>query len=172
MGLPLETERLWIRALSVDDIDAFHGVFGDAEVMRWIPSGASRDIKHSTERLNWMIKHQDEQGFSLWAVIEKVTGDFVGDCGIVLVEGEGPEVELAYHLDRSRWGKGYVSEAASACLDYALGELELEEVVGITDPEHFVSRRVMEKIGMTFEGPAHYYGKQMVKYSKSRAGAA
>lgn len=154
------------------DLDAFHGIFGDPEVMRWIPSGPSRDLDHSRERLQALLSHQFRNGFSLWAVIEKETERFIGDCGLMLVEGTGPEVELAYHLGREHWGNGYVSEAAAACVDFGLDELGIDEIVALSHPEHFVSRRVMEKIGMTLEGHVHHYGMQMVKYSISRLGAA
>jgi ribosomal-protein-alanine N-acetyltransferase len=132
----------------------------------------SRDLEHSAERLAWMIEHQEKHGFSLWAVVEKESGDLVGDCGLIYVGGRGPEIELAYHLARDRWGRGYVTEAAAACVDYGLGELDLEEIIALTDPGHFVSRRVMEKIGMTFDGHATYYGEEMAKYSISSLGAA
>lgn len=170
MGLPLETERLIIRELTLGDLDAFHEVFGDPEVMRWIPTGPSRDRDHSLQRLQTLIEHQRQHGFSLWAVIERETMDFVGTCGLLYLEGKGPDVELAYHLARSRWGRRYVSEAAAACVAYGLDELGLEEIVAITDPDHFVSRRVMEKIGMVFKGMGEYYGRTMVRYEISGLG--
>lgn len=165
MPLPLETERLIIRELTIEDLEDFHAVFGDEEVMARIPSGVSRDLDHSAERLKWLIEHQGAHGFSLWAIVEKETGEFVGDCGLLLVEGKGPDVELAYHLARSRWGRGYGGEAAAACIEYGLDELELERIVALAEPTHFVSRRVMEKIGMTYEGRGRYYGREMVVYS-------
>lgn len=165
MPLPLETERLIIRELAMDDLEPFHAVFGDAEVMARIPSGVSRDLDHSAERLRWMIDHQKQHGFSLWAIVERSSDEMIGTCGLILVEGKGPDVELAYHLARSRWGNGYGGEAAAACIDYGLGELELERIIAVADPMHFVSRRVMEKVGMSFERRGRFYGQDMVVYS-------
>jgi ribosomal-protein-alanine N-acetyltransferase len=164
MGLPLRTDRLLIRPLSPGDLEPFHEVFGDPEVMSRIPSGVSRDVEHSAERLAWLIDHHDKHGFSLWAVEELETGEMIGDCGLVLVEGKGTEVELAYHLARSRWGRGYGGEAAAAVVDYGLGELGLDEIIAIAEQDHFVSRRVMEKVGMLFDGKGIYYGQEMARY--------
>lgn len=165
MPLPLETARLVIRPLALDDLEAFHEVFGDAEVMARIPGGASNGIEHSQRRLEKLIEHQDKHGFSLWGLIEKDSGELVGDCGLVLLEGKGPEVELAYHLARSRWGRGYGGEAAAACVRFGLDELELSRIVAVTDPGHFVSRRVMEKVGLTYEGRGTHYGREMAVYA-------
>ena len=167
---PLETTRLYLRPLTPEDLDAFHAVFGDPEVMARIPAGASRDLQHSKERLDYLIEHQDEHGFSLWAMVEKDCGEVVGDCGLLLVEGEGPDVELAYHLRRDRWEQGYVTEAAREVIRYGLKELQLPRVVALTDPDHFVSRRVMEKVGMSHEGEALYYGRTLALYAISGLG--
>jgi [ribosomal protein S5]-alanine N-acetyltransferase len=161
---PLETERLRIRPLEASDLDAFHGVFGNAEVMRWIPDGPSQDIEQSRARLTALIEQQQASGFSLWAVIERSSGEYVGDCGLMPLEGTGPEIELAYHLDRSRWGRGYVSEAAAECIRYGLDDLNLDEIIAVTHPDHFTSRRILEKIGMTFDGVTHNYGRRMARY--------
>lgn len=148
----------------MEDLEPFHAVFGDPEVMARIPSGVSRDLDHSRERLAWLIEHNDKHGFSLWAIEERETQEMIGDCGLVLVEGKGTEVELAYHLARSRWGRGYGGEAAGAVVDYGLNELDLDEIIAVAEPDHFVSRRVMEKVGMHFDGRGIYYGKEMARY--------
>lgn len=164
----LETPRLVLRSFTEDDLPALHQVFGDPEVMRWVPSGVSQDLEHSRARLAKIIQHEQDNGFSLWALLEKETGELVGDAGLWLVEGEGPDVELAYHLLPSRWGRGYVSEAAAECVRFGLHDLGLDEVIAISDPGHFVSRRVMEKIGMSFTGLEHRYDRKMAVYSISR----
>ncbi len=170
MGLPIRTSRLILRELTMDDLEPFHVVFGDAEVMARIPSGVSTDIDHSRTRLQWMIDHQARHGFSLWAIEEQSTGEMIGDCGLLLMEGKGPDVELAYHLARSRWGRGYGAEVALACVHYGLGELGMERIIAIADPDHFVSRRVMEKVGMRYDGRGHYYGRDLVRYAISGLG--
>lgn len=167
---PLETPRLLLRPFTEADLDAFHAVVGDPEVMARTPAGVSRNREGSKERLRYLIEHQDDHGYSLWAVVEKDTGEVVGDCGLLLVEGVGPDIELAYHLRRDRWGRGYVTEAARECVRFGLKEAGLPRVIALTEPEHFVARRVMEKIGMSHEGEATHYGRALALYVISGLG--
>lgn len=167
--LPLETERLRIRPFSLDDVEAHHSrIAGDAEVMRVSPRGASPSVERTREAVERYIADQREHGFSLWAVDERDTREYVGCCGLSLVEGRGPDVEVAYRFARDRWGKGYATECTRACLAYGLGELGLPRIVAMTAPDHAASRRVMEKSGMRFVGPATFYGLDLVLYETTR----
>ena len=168
--LPLETARLEIRPFEEGDLLAFHAIFGDPEVMARIPFGASRDLEESRRRMQRMIDHQRDHGFSLWALVEKSSGELIGDCGLFYAEGVGPEIELGYHLNKSRWRMGYITEAAMECVRFGLEDLGLETIIAIADPDHFVSRRVMEKVGMTFEGMGRYYDRESVRYVISSLG--
>jgi ribosomal-protein-alanine N-acetyltransferase len=136
--------------------------------MRFIPRGASPSLERTRAAVERFIRHEREHGFGLWAVELKDTGELIGDTGLTLVEGSGPEVEVAYHYGQPWWGQGYATEAASACLAYGLRECGMTEIIAICFPEHIASRRVMEKSGMTYVGVAHYYELDLVKYSKRR----
>ncbi len=168
MNFPLETKRLYIRPFRSEDAEELHKIFGDPEVMKRIPDGASPTLQVSQQKLAKIIKHQEEHGFSLWALIEKENRTLIGDCGFILVEGRGPEIELSYDIARAFWGKGYVTEAARACLRFGFENLKLNRIIAITDPDHFASRRVMEKIGMTHDGIVYYYNRDLVQYSASK----
>ncbi|HET7699601.1 MAG TPA: GNAT family N-acetyltransferase [Candidatus Limnocylindria bacterium] len=169
MPLPLETRRLVIRSFSPLDAEALHErVFGDPEAMRFIPRGASPSVDRTRAAVERFMRHEREHGFGLWAVELKETGMLIGDCGLVHVEGTGPEIEVAYHFGRPWWGQGIATEAAAACLAYGFSELRLEEIIAICFPEHAASRRVMEKIEMRFSGMARYYDLDLVKYVKRR----
>jgi ribosomal-protein-alanine N-acetyltransferase len=165
VAFPIETPRLVIRSFELADAEALHErVFGDEETMRFIPRGASPSVERTRGAIQRFIRHERQHGFGLWAVELRATGEFIGDCGLVYVEGTGPEVEVAYHLAREWWGRGLATEAARACLDYGFRELGLPEIIAICYPEHAASRRVMEKAGMRYAGPARYYELELVKY--------
>lgn len=115
-----------------------------------------------------IMKYQEEHGLSMWAIIEKETGRVIGDCGLILVEGKGPEIELTYDIAWDAWGKGYATEAGRECLRYGFEELGLDRIIAITYPSHAASRRVMEKCGMRYEGCREYYGHEMVVYVMTR----
>jgi RimJ/RimL family protein N-acetyltransferase len=165
MAFPLETERLFIRPLRVEDAGETHCISSDPEVMRWIPTGPSDSLETTWRKLARYAEHQARHGFSLWAVIEKTSGRIVGDCGLFLVEGRGPDVELAYRFARDAWGKGYASEAARECVRYGLEDLGLARIIAITAPEHVASRRVMEKIGLIDRGTTRLYERDLVLYA-------
>jgi RimJ/RimL family protein N-acetyltransferase len=99
-----------------------------------------------------------ENGYAVWAVVLRETGQLVGQCGLQPVEGRGPEIELAYHFNKACWNKGYATEAAAAVLSYAFETLRLESVIAIVMPQNVASCRVAEKAGMRFACIATYYG--------------
>ncbi len=166
---PIETERLLIRPFEPSDAEAIFETWGDPVAMRCIPSGAHPDIETSRRQIGRFREHQAAHGFSLWPVVEKATGSILGDCGLLLAEWRGPEVELAYRFGRAAWGKGYATEAAGACLRYGFEVAGLDAIIAVTQPDHVASRRVMEKNGMRFVGMVRYYGMDLVKYVKTRA---
>ena len=167
LAFPIETPRLIIRSFQVGDAEMLHErVFGDEETMKFIPRGASPSVERTRGAVERFIRHEREHGFGLWAVELKATGELIGDCGLYLVQGVGPDVEVAYHFGKRWWGQGYATEAASACLAYGFTECGLSEIIAICFPEHIASRRVMEKSGMRYVGPARYYDLDLVKYVK------
>ena len=168
MSFPIETERLLIRPFALDDAEEIQAIWRDPETMRWIPSGPVATVEAARAKIERFIAHQDAHGFSLWVVREKATGRIVGDCGLILVELKGPEVELAYRFGREFWGRGYATEAAGACLRYGFERLGLERIIAITSPEHVASRRVMEKNGLAYVEKATFYGRELVKYAIDR----
>ena len=71
---------------------------------------------------------------AFWALIERETGDLIGDAGVGLIEGIGPEHELGYTLGSRWWGRGYATEAARAVRDHALGPLGLADLLALVRP--------------------------------------
>ena len=104
-------------------------------------------------------------GFGLWAVVEKETGVMVGQCGLSWQSlGDGRQVpEVGYLLERAAWHKGYATEAARACRDYAFEILGFEEVYSIIRDNNLPSQAVARRNGMTVRGSfvKHYYGMDM-----------
>jgi ribosomal-protein-alanine N-acetyltransferase len=147
--LPILTRRLIVRPFTLADFEAIHAVWSDPEVMGPVPSRAY-DREKSWARLSEAFSHQARHGFSKWAVVEKASGKVIGECGVHYLEN-GPDIELGYKLARARWGQGFASEAAQACLDWALAERP-ERVVAIVDSANTRSARILGKIGMVRGG--------------------
>jgi ribosomal-protein-alanine N-acetyltransferase len=159
------TERFELRLLVPEDAEPLHRLYGDPEAMRYVGAdGRARTPEQTAAGVGRLIGHQQQHGFSLWAVTERETGEVVGVAGLVLEDFEGPEVEVVYELQRDAWGRGIATEAARACLDVAFGQLGLRRVIALAYPENAPSVRVMQKIGMAPDGEVETYGRRMVRY--------
>ena len=165
--LPLETERLRIRPLEPErDAEPLFELWGDAEAMRFVrpPSGSLDEARDRLEEIVALSR----SGWGTWALDERETDRLVGLVGLFPLEWKGPEIELAYQLVPSRWGRGYATEAGAALLDAAWRETDLDHVVAVAFEENRGSTRVMEKLGMTYEGPTSYREHELVRYSIAR----
>jgi ribosomal-protein-alanine N-acetyltransferase len=166
--LPIQTERLRLRALSDDDetVERLHAIYGDAQTMQYIGTSGTpaSDVATTRRILGRLVEHGRLHGFTLWAVDERDDEPLVGLCGLMWVEGHGPEVEAAYLFRRDRWGCGYASEALRAVLGVAHRELGLERVVALAYPDNDASRRVMEKAGMRADGHREAYGRTLTRH--------
>ncbi|HEY3294102.1 MAG TPA: GNAT family N-acetyltransferase [bacterium] len=168
MPLPLETERLIIRSFTPDDAEAMFKVLGDAETMRFFLIWLAKSVENARGFIGWVTGMERDFGYSFWAVVEKTSGEVIGDCGLAPLEGEGPEVELGCDLRKDKWNQGYATEAGIACLEYGFRELKLDRIVAVTNPQNFAAQRALEKLGFTEEGRGEHYGGESVEYAKYR----
>ena len=145
----IETERLVLRPLTPEDELALSSILSDAETMRWYPRPLT-----ANEVRSWIERQMGRYpgGSGLLGMVEKVTGELIGDCGPVWQEIQGrAELEIGYHVNRERWNHGFASEAARTVMDYAFRRFDVERVVSMIRPENAASRRVAEKNGLTVE---------------------
>jgi ribosomal-protein-alanine N-acetyltransferase len=163
----LETERLVLRTWTPDDDADALTIYRDPEVMYFLGGVTDQSPEDVGRRLTRLIGYHEQHGFGLWAVLEKVSGKVVGACGLKFLE-DGAEVEVGYHLARAVWGRGYATEAAGACLRHGFDRLRLEQIVGVVALANHASRRVLEKIGMTFERIGWHYNRDVRVYVASR----
>jgi len=128
------------------DLDAISGLLGDPAVMRYYPATMSRD--EAAGWIEWNLRNYAEHGHGLW-IIETLTGDFVGDCGLTWQDVRGvKELEVGYHVIPSMQGRGMATEAAAACRDFARDHALAKDLIAIIHPDNRASRRVAEHIGM------------------------
>jgi len=173
VSFTLQTPRLTIRTFERDDADVWIAMVSDPEVRRFLPPGPVPTVETFERALESRIAMEREIGYAMWAVDDRTTGTFIGQCGIrpanSMDESAGSEIDLAYHLARVAWNKGYATEAATAVLAHGLGPLGLDCIMAVVVPENVGSWRVMEKAGMRYEGLADYYGlKGLKKYVAER----
>ncbi|WKZ39347.1 MAG: GNAT family N-acetyltransferase [Anaerolineales bacterium] len=148
----LETNRLLLRHLIMDDLNELFALYSDPEIRKYFPEGVL-NYEETKEELEWhMNGHPRRPELGLWATIHKETGKFIGRCGLLpwTLDGQD-EVEIAYLLDKAYWKQGLATEAAQDILQYGFEQLNLSRLICMIDPENIASQRVAERIGMTFE---------------------
>jgi [ribosomal protein S5]-alanine N-acetyltransferase len=149
----LETERLLLRKMRLDDAEAMFAYASDPEVTRYVPWDTHRSMEDSESFLGFATEGYERGDFGGWGVVLKDDGVFIGTCGIDV--GYAPEharAELGYVLSREHWGKGLMPEAVRAVIRLSFGRMGLNRVEARCIAENTASARVMEKAGMTYEG--------------------
>jgi RimJ/RimL family protein N-acetyltransferase len=159
----ITTGRLRLRRPRASDEAAMVALDSDPEVMRFVGSPAGpRPAEETLARARQRIA--GEHGALGWWVVEaRDDGAFCG-LGLLLPMPDGDDLELGYRLVRRAWGQGIATEAAGALVDYALGQLDLARLVAVVYPDNAASRRVLEKLGFTCEGPSEYKGAHVLRY--------
>jgi ribosomal-protein-alanine N-acetyltransferase len=167
----IETPRLLLRPFTREDAPVHARIYAKPEVTRFLARGpflGEEAARRSRAALDLFIEHWREHGFGVWAVIDRATGDLIGQCGLKYLP-ESPEVEILYALDSPYWGRGIATEAAGAALRHGFESTPLDRIVAVAMPEHLRSHRVMQKLGMTHQGLVEVYGGiRAVLYTISR----
>ena len=145
--MKIETKRLVLRELTRDDLADLHEILSDPESMQHYPEPFTRE--KSQRWIEWNLENYATYGFGLWAVILKDQNLFLGDCGITMQCIDGKlEPEIGYHINRAHTGKGYATEAARACREYAFDVLKFPKVYSYMKDTNIASQKVALKNGM------------------------
>ncbi len=158
----LETERLYLREMTQDDFPLLCRHLQDAEVM-YAYEHAYSDAEVQ-EGIDKQFQRYAEHGFGVWAVILKETEELIGQCGLSMQPCEESEVlEIGYIFQKKHWHKGYATEAARACRDYAFDALGAKEVFSLIRDTNIASQNVARRIGMDIRRSyiKHYRGIDM-----------
>ena len=145
----LETKRLLLREMSPDDFQAMFQVLGDPQTMWHYPY--TPDGQHVRDWIERNINRYMKDGFGLWAVCLKETGELIGDCGLTLQNINGEILtEIGYHIRRDCHRKGYASEAARGVRDWVFQNTDYQAVYSYCRYTNLPSIKTAESIGMHF----------------------
>jgi RimJ/RimL family protein N-acetyltransferase len=162
----IRTERLILRPILAEDLDAYAAMYADPEVVRFISDGTTASRDETAEWLERSIRRNELDGWDMRSVVRAADGTVLGRCGIAVREIEGRvEREVGYLLGREHWGRGYATEAASAMRDHALGELGLRRVIALIQPGNAASKRVAARLGMAYERDVEFHDRPVELYS-------
>jgi ribosomal-protein-alanine N-acetyltransferase len=153
MGVRLETERLVLRALRSDDAQTVARLAGRREIAH---TTISIPHPYSVEQAReWIATHAGQGSPSkerVLGITTKADDQLIGAVSLREIDTEHSQAEMGFWIGVDRWGKGYAAEAARAVIAYAFGELKLNRVYAHHMARNPASGRVLEKIGMKWEG--------------------
>lgn len=169
-ALQIETPRLILRLPQRVDLDAWAEFGRDEEATRHI--GGVQARSPAWRSLAATLGSWHLQGFGMFSVIEKSTGQWVGRVGPWQPD-EWPGTEVGWSIARRAWGMGYAPEAATASMDWAFDTLGWDEVIHTIDPQNTNSKTVAAKLGSSFLRmgglPEPHVGKPVEIWGQTRA---
>jgi RimJ/RimL family protein N-acetyltransferase len=178
-AIALTTERLILRQIGADDLDAHMTLLNTPAVMRHLGGVQPREViaaKHAASRASFAAR-----GFGFMLMIEQETGAIVGHCGLRYLAhprapNAGKDHEIGWLVREDRWRRGYAYEAMRAVVDWGFGVHHALRIVALTAEANAGSWRLMEKLGMTrrrdldFRDPAMPPGEETtIQYALTRA---
>lgn len=163
----LETERLALREMSLDDLDFIAEMLADPLVMRFYPQTYSRE-----EAAGWIERQMDRyarHGSGLWLTLDRATGEPAGQVGLLRQTVDGvEEPEVGYLFHHRCWSKGFATEAASAVRDWAFRVRGEPYVISLIRPENVPSQGVAMRIGMRPERETVFHGLRHMVFKVKR----
>jgi ribosomal-protein-alanine N-acetyltransferase len=167
----LRTKRLLLRRWTEEDRVPLAAINSDHDVMRYRFAPLNR--QQSDELIDEIETCFDQHGFGLWAVERRQDSQLLGFTGLAISDFGAPfcpAIDIGWTLAKNAWGYGYATEAATASLGFAFGELQLSEVVAHTTSLNASSQAVMRRLGMThnpiddFDGPWYPAGHPLRRF--------
>jgi ribosomal-protein-alanine N-acetyltransferase len=150
MTFSFSTDRLRIRPWSRSDRGALARMTGDADMMRYLSQGQPWSDERIDELAGRIDAHRARHGISFGALEWRASGEVVGLSG--LQQLDSGEFELGWWIWKDYWGQGLAIEGTRPFVDHARDAMGLDRLVAVIDPGNAASRRVAEKLGMSFEG--------------------
>jgi len=147
----LETERLWLRPMSVDDAEFILALLNEPSFLRYIGDKQVRSIEDARQYiLNGPVASYERHGLGLLLVELKGSQTPIGMCGL-LKRDELPEPDIGFALMPDFWNKGFAFEAAAAVLQDARDRLKLERILAITSLDNEASIKLLARLGFKFD---------------------
>jgi [ribosomal protein S5]-alanine N-acetyltransferase len=148
----LETERVILRKITLSDVDDVFEYASDNNVSRYTTWESHKTIEDTLAFLNVVINKYENMQPSDWGIVDKETNKFIGTCGWVYWNVVHNRAEIGYALSRSFWNKGLMTEAVEKVIDFGFNHMNLNRVEARCNVVNGGSERVMQKVGMKYEG--------------------
>ena len=166
----VESARLLLRPWTNAYEDDWARILAEPAVVRFISGGEPYTREEAFQNSRRSERLWTDHGFGPWAAISKATGRWIGRIGLNLLEDwPGPaRWEVGWELDPSFWGQGLATEGGREAVRYGFESAGLERIISVTVPEHAASRRVMEKLGLSYQAMVEFREHRVVWYAIDR----
>ena len=158
--VPMETEHLLLRPVTVADAQAMYDHWAsDSEVTKYLTWPTHTSVDMTAAYLNWTVQQYTRPDHYHWGIVEKQSGQLIGNISVVRLTEEIDAAELGWVMGRAWWGRGFMPEAARAVLRFLFDKVGANRIYAGHDVENIKSGRVMQKIGMRYEGRQRSAGR-------------
>ncbi len=151
----IQTKRLILRRVTKEDEEALYNNYGkDKNVQRYINYApcATREGTHDFIEMH-LDHYKNDKDFYGWVIT--FNNEVIGTIGLFNIDLDNEQCEIGYSISSHYWGQGIVSEAAKSVIDYAFNSIKAHRVIGTCHSENIASEKVMNNIGMHYEGLLH-----------------
>jgi ribosomal-protein-alanine N-acetyltransferase len=163
----LESERLFYRPFTADDLEWLIGMRTPEPVARYLGGSRMQNREALTKRMPFYIECHKKYGFGMSVMGLRGTGELIGTSGLQPLEDTG-DIEVGYNMSEKYWGNGYGTECAMTWLRFGFKKCALDRIVAVALPENRASWHIMEKCGMKYENTAEHYGNECLLYAISK----
>lgn len=153
----LQTNRLVLREQLETDIPFYFELVHDEEAGRYQTWKFPNRLDDYAEICRDAFNARYEGDRKNYELVVTLDGEFMGYCGFDVENKEHKRAIMFYALAPQYWGRGYATEAASAVMTFAFEQLEVHRIAATTHPDNVASRRIMQKLGMEYEGHMRHY---------------
>jgi RimJ/RimL family protein N-acetyltransferase len=145
-----ETKRLRFRKIEESDAAIWEGFFINNSSEEYLGLDLTMSIKdQSADWIKIQLQRYKDKRYGLYALIEIETGNYIGQCGLLAQKIENNnEIEIGYHLIPKYWGRGFGTEAAQGCRNFAFENNICDSLISIIDIRNNASQNVATKNGM------------------------
>lgn len=154
----LETQRLVLRALRMEDAEFIFKEWGDLQVTYYMRDEEPlKTLEQAKDMLGPLQTPEKMPGFKWWGIEHKARGVLIGTCGYYRWDQHHHRAEVGYDLWPDYWGQGLMPEALGALLRFGYHEMGLNRIEATTHIENHRSQRVLSKLGFQREGILREY---------------
>lgn len=148
----VETERLLLRKMTLDDAEDMFRYASDPEVTRYTTWEPHRSLEESRQFVQATVDAYGAGEVRNWGVVHKKDKRMIGTAGFIWWRTDSASAEVGYAMARDYWGRGLMTEAVKAIVRFGFEQMKLNRIAACCDAGNSASARVLEKVGMLCEG--------------------